>query len=159
ELVEEGQLREVRVEGWKEPAYLHPAAHLPKSIQTRALLSPFDSLVWCRPRNERLFNFHYRIEIYTPQHKRIFGYYVLPFMLNGEVVGRVDVKAHRNERTLRVHGAYSEVGVNRGEIARQLAAELIEMAAWLNLDDVDIVARGNLSTPLRSAIKIGASAR
>lgn len=157
ELVEEGELREVRVEGWKESAYLHPSAQLPKSIQTRALLSPFDSLVWCRPRNERLFNFHYRIEIYTPQHKRIFGYYVLPFMLNGEVVGRVDVKAHRAERILRVHGAYAEVGVNLGDVAKQLAAELVEMAAWLDLEKVDIVGRGNLSTKLRSALKVGAS--
>jgi len=157
ELVEEGDLREVRVEGWKEVAYLHSSARLPKSITTRALLSPFDSLVWCRPRNERLFNFHYRIEIYTPQHKRIYGYYVLPFMLNGEIVGRVDMKADRAARTLRVHASFSEVGVNRGDVAKHLTAELIEMAAWLGLNDVDIVRRGNLSTLLKSAMKVGAS--
>lgn len=157
ELVEDGELRQVRVEGWKETAYLHSSARLPSSILARALLSPFDSLVWCRPRNERLFNFHYRIEIYTPQHKRIYGYYVLPFMLNGEIVGRVDVKAYRAERTLRVHASYAEADVDRAEVATHLSAELTEMAAWLDLDDVDVVRRGNLSSPLRSAMKVGAS--
>lgn len=157
ELVEDGDLREVRVEGWKDAVYLHSSARLPKSIHTRALLSPFDSLVWCRPRNERLFNFHYRIEIYTPRHKRIYGYYVLPFMLNGEIVGRVDVKAHRTERTLRVHASFAEAGADRADIAHHLLAELTEMAAWLNLDDVDVVRRGNLSSSLRAAMKVGAS--
>lgn len=157
ELVEDGALREVRVEGWKDVAYLHPSARLPQSIHARALLSPFDSLVWCRPRNERLFNFHYRIEIYTPQHKRIYGYYVLPFMLNGEIVGRVDVKAHRAERTLKVHASFAEAGVDRADVAKHLSTELTEMAAWLDLNDVVVVRRGNLSSSLRSAMKIGAS--
>lgn len=157
ELVEDGTLREVRVENWKEVAYLHPSARLPRSILTRALVSPFDSLVWCRPRNERLFNFHYRIEIYTPQHKRIYGYYVLPFMLNGEIVGRVDVKAHRSERTLTVHASFAEDGVDRGDVAKHLWSELSEMAAWLDLDHVAISRRGNLSASLRSAMKVGAS--
>ena len=157
ELVESGDLREVAVEGWKEVAYLHSSATLPKSIQTHALLSPFDSLVWCRPRNERLFNFHYRIEIYTPRHKRIYGYYVLPFMLDGEIVGRVDVKADRAQGILRVHAAFAEPGVDRSVVARRLKNELIEMAAWLDLDDIDIARRGNLSAALRSAMKVGTS--
>jgi len=157
ELVEDGALREVRIEGWEEVAYLHPAARLPKFIHTRALLSPFDSLVWCRPRNERLFSFRYRIEIYTPQHKRIYGYYVLPFMLKGEIVGRVDVKAHRPDRVLRVQASFAEVGVDRDDVAKHLLAELVEMATWLDLDDVVIARRGNLSTSLRSAMKVGAS--
>ncbi|MEK7410286.1 MAG: crosslink repair DNA glycosylase YcaQ family protein, partial [Actinomycetota bacterium] len=157
ELVEEGELREIHVEGWKDIAYLHPMARVPKSIHTRALLSPFDSLVWCRPRNERLFNFHYRIEIYTPQHKRIYGYYVLPFMLNGEIVGRVDLKADRANRRLLVHAAYAEAGLTSLDIVEPLAAELIEMATWLNLDDVVIARRGNLSASLSAAMKSGVS--
>lgn len=159
ELVEEGDLREVRVEGWKEAAFLHSSARLPKSIETRALLSPFDSLVWCRPRNERLFNFHYRIEIYTPQPKRIYGYYVLPFMLNGEVVGRVDLKADRVNGALLVHGAYAEADIAPASIANSLADELRLMAAWLDLTDVIVARRGNLSAALRSAMKIGAKVR
>ena len=159
ELVEEGDLREVRVEGWKDVAFLHSSARLPKSIETRALLSPFDSLVWCRPRNERLFNFHYRIEIYTPQHKRIYGYYVLPFMLNGEVVGRVDLKADRVNGALLVHGAYAEAGIAPARIANSLADELLLMAAWLDLADVVVARRGNLSAALRSAMKIGTKVR
>lgn len=157
ELVEDGVLREVHVEGWNEVAYLHSSARLPQSIHTRALLSPFDSLVWCRPRNERLFNFHYRIEIYTPQHKRRFGYYVLPFMLNGEIVGRVDVKANRAERTLKVHASFAEAGVDRSDVAKHLSTELTEMATWLDLDHVVVARRGNLSTSLRSAMKVHGS--
>lgn len=157
ELVEDGVLREVHVEGWNEIAYLHSSARLPQSIHTQALLSPFDSLVWCRPRNERLFNFHYRIEIYTPQHKRRFGYYVLPFMLNGEIVGRVDAKAHRAERTLKVHASFAEAGVDRSDVAKHLSTELTEMATWLDLDHVVVARRGNLSTSLRSAMKVHGS--
>ena len=157
ELVESGNLREVAVEGWKEVAYLHSSATLPRSIHTHALLSPFDSMVWCRPRNERLFDFHYRIEIYTPQHKRIYGYYVLPFMLDGEIVGRVDVKADRAQGILRVHAAFAEPGVDRRVVAHRLKDELIEMAAWLDLDDVDVARRGDLSAALRSAMKVGTS--
>ena len=138
ELVEEGELREVAVDGWTEKAFVHRNAKLPKQLHATALLSPFDSLVWCRPRNERLFNFHYRIEIYTPKEKRKFGYYVLPFMLNGEMVGRVDLKADRSNSKLLAHSVHTEKGVKRSSINEVLNAELYAMANWLGLEQVQI---------------------
>ena len=132
ELVEEGELRTVTVDGWTEKAFIHRAAKLPKQLHATALLSPFDSLVWCRPRNERLFNFHYRIEIYTPKEKRKFGYYVLPFMMNGEMVGRVDLKADRANSKLLVHSVHTEKGVKRSTINDVLNNELRTMASWLD---------------------------
>ena len=138
ELVEEGELREVTVDGWTENAFVHRNAKLPKQLHATALLSPFDSLVWCRPRNERLFNFHYRIEIYTPKEKRKFGYYVLPFMMNGEMVGRVDLKADRANGALLAHSVHTEKGVKRSSINDALNAELRAMATWLQLDQVQI---------------------
>jgi uncharacterized protein YcaQ len=131
ELVEEGELRVVAVDGWTEKAFVHRGAKLPKQLHATALLSPFDSLVWCRPRNERLFNFHYRIEIYTPKEKRKFGYYVLPFMMNGEMVGRVDLKADRANSKLLVHSVHTEKGVKRSTINDALNNELRTMASWL----------------------------
>ena len=133
QLVEQGVLREVSVDGWQDKAYVHRNAQLPKRLFATALLSPFDSLVWCRPRNERLFNFHYRIEIYTPKEKRKFGYYVLPFMMNGEIVGRVDLKADRANSKLLVQSVHTERGVKRETINRALNAELQLMASWLGL--------------------------
>lgn len=133
ELVEQGVLREVPVDGWQDKAYVHRNAQLPKRLFATALLSPFDSLVWCRPRNERLFNFHYRIEIYTPQAKRKFGYYVLPFMMNGEMVGRVDLKADRANSKLLVQSVHTEKGIKRSAISDALTAELRLMAGWLGL--------------------------
>ena len=138
ELLEEGELRAVEVEGWMENAFVHRKAKLPKELHATALLSPFDSLVWCRPRNERLFNFHYRIEIYTPKEKRKFGYYVLPFMLNGEMVGRVDMKADRASGVLLAQSVHTEKGVKRSSINEALTAELEAMATWLGLDRVQI---------------------
>jgi len=138
ELVEEGELREVSVDGWTEKAFVHRNAKLPKQLHATALLSPFDSLVWCRPRNERLFNFHYRIEIYTPKEKRKFGYYVLPFMMNGEMVGRVDLKADRVNSVLLAYSVHTEKGVKRSSINDALNAELRAMATWLQLDQVQI---------------------
>jgi uncharacterized protein YcaQ len=132
ELVEEGELRTVAVDGWTEKAFIHRAAKLPKQLHATALLSPFDSLVWCRPRNERLFDFHYRIEIYTPKEKRKFGYYVLPFMMNGEMVGRVDLKADRANSKLLVHSVHTEKGVKRSTINDALNNELCTMASWLD---------------------------
>jgi uncharacterized protein YcaQ len=133
ELVEQGVLREVSVDGWQDKAYVHRNAKLPKRLFATALLSPFDSLVWCRPRNERLFNFHYRIEIYTPKEKRKFGYYVLPFMVNGEMVGRVDLKADRENLKLNVQSVHTEKGIKRAMINSALNNELRTMASWLGL--------------------------
>jgi uncharacterized protein YcaQ len=133
QLVEQGVLREVSVDGWQDKAYVHRNAQFPKRLFATALLSPFDSLVWCRPRNERLFNFHYRIEIYTPQAKRKFGYYVLPFMVNGEMVCRVDLKADRANSKLLVQSVHTEKRIKRAAINEQLAVELQLMASWLGL--------------------------
>ena len=133
ELVEQGVLREVTVDGWQDKAYVHRNAKLPKRLFATALLSPFDSLVWCRPRNERLFNFHYRIEIYTPKEKRKFGYYVLPFMMKGQLVGRVDLKADRENSKLLVRSVHTEKGIKRSAINDALTAELRLMAVWLGL--------------------------
>ena len=136
ELLEEGELREVAVDGWTERAFVHRSAKLPKQLHATALLSPFDSLVWCRPRNERLFDFHYRIEIYTPKEKRKFGYYVLPFMMNGQMVGRVDLKADRANSKLLVHSVHTEKRIKRSTINDSLNNELRAMALWLGLDKV-----------------------
>jgi len=136
ELVEEDELRAVAVDGWAEKAFVHRSTKLPKQLHATALLSPFDSLVWCRPRNERLFDFHYRIEIYTPKEKRKFGYYVLPFMMDGQMVGRVDLKAERANSKLLVHGVHTEKGVKRATINDALDNELRAMASWLGLDKV-----------------------
>ena len=133
ELVAEGELHEVAVEGWTEKAFVHRNAKLPKQLHATALLSPFDSLVWCRPRNERLFNFHYRIEIYTPKEKRKFGYYVLPFMMDSQMVGRVDLKADRANAQLLALSVHTEKGIKRSEINDALSVELDAMAAWLGL--------------------------
>ena len=133
ELVEQGDLREVTVDTWVEKAFVHRSAKPPKKLYATALLSPFDSLVWCRPRNERLFNFHYRIEIYTPKEKRKFGYYVLPFMMNGELVGRVDLKADRANSKLLVQSLHTEKGIKRASISGALTDELRALANWLDL--------------------------
>ena len=133
ELVEQGVLREVAVDGWQEKAYVHRNVKLPKRLHATALLSPFDSLVWCRPRNERLFDFHYRIEIYTPKEKRKFGYYVLPFMMNGQMVGRVDLKADRENSKLLVQSVHTERGAKRSAVNDALTTELRLMASWLGL--------------------------
>ncbi len=153
ELAAEGALREVRVEGWKEPAYLHPEARAPGSIRGRALLTPFDSLVWERSRNERLFDFTYQIEIYVPEKKRQYGYYVLPFLLDGKLVGRVDLKADRKAGKLHAKGVFIEEGHDERLVAGELADELRLMADWLELDGVRVGRRGNLSGALRSALK------
>ena len=134
ELVEQGDLREVTVDTWVEKAFVHRSAKPPKKLYATALLSPFDSVVWCRPRNERLFDFHYRIEIYTPKEKRKFGYYVLPFMMNGELVGRVDLKADRANAKLLVQSVHTEKGIKRASINGALTDELRALANWLQLN-------------------------
>jgi uncharacterized protein YcaQ len=152
ELVEEGTLRPVQVEGWSKPAYLHAEARLPRRVEACALLSPFDPVCWHRDRNERLFGFHYRIEIYTPAPKRVFGYYVLPVLWGDSLVGRVDLKADRQAGVLRVQGAFTEPGVPRDDVAVDVARELRAMATWLGLDDVEVHTRGDLAAPLERCV-------
>jgi len=147
-LVEDNQLQAVRVDGWKDIAYMLPGTKTPRNIEARALLSPFDSLVWCRPRLERLFNFHYRIEIYTPAAKRVYGYYVLPFLLGDEMVARVDLKADRKESTLLVLGAFSEPNIDIAYVARELKAEVQLMAEWLGLEKVRVTSNGDVATAM-----------
>lgn len=148
ELVEEGLLTEVEVEGWTKPAYLHHAARLPRRIEACALLSPFDPVCWNRDRSERLFGFRYRIEIYTPAPKRVYGYYVLPVLWGDSLVGRLDMKADRAAGVLRVKGAYAEPGVPIADLASDLVPELNSMASWLGLDRVEVSDRGDMASTL-----------
>jgi len=150
-LVAEGELEPVEVAGWNAPAYLRAGQKVPRRDRGTALLCPFDPLVFFRPRMERLFDgFHYRIEIYTPAHKRQFGYYVWPFLLDGELVGRVDLK--RADGVLNVVGAFAEDGRDRSRVAAGMAAELRSMAGWLGLDDVVVGERGDVVADLRAAL-------
>jgi uncharacterized protein len=151
ELVEEGTLIPIRVDGWKPQAYLHRDARAPKDAKGTALLSPFDSLIWERDRTERLFNFRYRLEIYTPAHKRQHGYYVLPFLLNGQIVARIDLKSNRQECVLEVRGGSVEPGSDLQEVAPALRRELTELASWLELERLAIKSRrGELMRTLSS---------
>jgi uncharacterized protein len=153
ELVATGELLEAEVRGWDAPAYLWHQAPRPRPIRGRALLSPFDPLVWFRARVLRLFGFHYRIEIYVPAPKRVYGYYVLPFLLDDALVARVDLKSDRQAGVLRVQGAFAEPGVELERVAVELAAELAVTAAWLGLDGgVAVRANGDLAPGLAAAV-------
>ena len=151
ENVEAGVLREVSVQGWKPKAYLHQSAKLPRAAGATALLSPFDPLVWNRDRAERLFNFHYRIELYTPEQKRKFGYYVLPLLHGDQLVGRFCLKADRATSTLRVNASHFEKDIQPSDIAVAAKAELHKMAQWLGMENVSIAQSGNLASRLRQA--------
>jgi uncharacterized protein len=152
-LVADGELEPVEVDGWSVPAYLPVGQTIPRRDRGTALLCPFDPLIFFRPRVERLFDFHYRIEIYTPAAKRQFGYYVWPFLLDGELVGRVDLKADRSADALQVVGAFVEEGRPPSRVALPLAAELETMAGWLGLAGVTVGKRGDLAAELRKVVE------
>ncbi len=152
-LVAAGDLEAVEVRGWPEPAYLHPGAVAARP-HAAALVSPFDPMVWCRPRIQRLFDFHYRLEIYTPAKQRVHGYYVLPFVLGDRIAARVDLKAERDRGRLRVRAAWHEREVDEIAVARALATQLAALASHLGLTETIVVDEvGDLSAALAAACR------
>jgi uncharacterized protein YcaQ len=173
ELADEGTLIPVTVKGWQRggkplPAYLHPEARIPRRIETVALLSPFDPVVWYRERALRMFDFHYRIEIYTPAPKRIYGYYTLPLLIDDRIVGRIDLKSDRQNRVLRVQSAWREpdavgagtrtrTGTDTGtgtDVEARTAQLLRETAAWQGLDAIEVMNWGDLAAGLAAELKV-----
>jgi uncharacterized protein YcaQ len=152
-LAADGEIEPVDIDGWNAPAYLRVGQTVPRRDRGTALLCPFDPLIFFRPRVQRLFDFHYRIEIYVPAPKRQFGYYVWPFMLDGHLVGRVDLQAARTTDALHVVGAFAEPAQERSRVAEALASELRTMASWLGLRDVTVGTKGDLAKPLRAAVR------
>ena len=153
ELVEDGRLEQVTVEGWKQPGYIVPGARIPKSIRARAIVSPFDPLMWERRWTKAVFGFDYQIEIYVPAPKRIYGYYVLPFLMGENFAGRVDLKADRKTSILLVQAAYAEPGTEPMAVAEALAGELEAMAGWLGLGRIEVAEKGTLARTLRATVR------
>ena len=151
ELEAAGELVQVEVDGWSQPAFLDPRARLPRQIDVKTLVSPFDPLLWNRQRAERFFGFRYRIEIYTPAHQREHGYYVVPFLLGDSFAARLDLKADRAAGALRILSAHHEEGLKPKEIVEPLSAELAELARWLKLERISVSKRGNLGPALARA--------
>jgi uncharacterized protein YcaQ len=153
-LVESGELVPVAVPGWSDTGvFLWHAARVPRRVEGRALVCPFDSLVFERRRLEQLFSFSYRIEIYVPEAQRVHGYYVYPFLLDEAIVARVDLKADRGRGVLRVNGAWGEPAADPGATCEALAEELATMATWLGLSGVEVVPRGDLGPRLASTCR------
>jgi uncharacterized protein YcaQ len=151
-LASEGRIIEVEVPGWKGPVYMDPDAVRPRSISGTTLLSPFDPVVWYRERTERLFGFRYRIEIYVPEPDRVFGYYVLPLMVDGALVGRVDLKADRKNGALLVQSAFREEGADATLVSIALSGELQRFAEWLGLESIELGTKGNVMADLKKQI-------
>ena len=153
ELVDDKKLNVTQVEGWKEKAFILPDTQVPKEKPTgTTLLSPFDPLVWFRPRTERLWDFHYRIEIYTPEPKRVFGYYSLPILWHGQIAGRIDLKNDRQSKTLMVQSAWHEPNIDAAALAKDLSKHLAQAAKWQGCKDIELKKKGNLSAALAKAI-------
>lgn len=152
ELCESGELLSCEVQGWKQSAYCLPEARVPRKVQASALLSPFDSLIWERSRTERLFDFRYRLEIYTPEHKRVYGYYVLPFLHNERIAARVDLRAERARGRLAVHAVHEEPFGLDEEGVRALAVQLRKMADWLGLEQIQLNCQRDGARRLREVL-------
>lgn len=154
DLVDAGALLPVSVDTWKDRAYLHRDARVPRRVETTALLSPFDPIVWERRRTERMFGFHYRIEIYTPAPKRRFGYYSLPILIDDALVGRIDLKSDRKEGTLRVQSAWVEPGIDSAAVAERVLPVLRSAAEWQGLKSIGVAGPGTLSPALSHVLGV-----
>jgi len=152
ELADSGELQEVEVEGLDQPAYLHPEARLPRKIESSALLSPFDPVVWHRSRGEWLYDFDYRLEIFVPKAQRRYGYYVVPYLLGDRIAARLDLKSDRQGSRLLVQSAHLEEHADASKVVGPLAAELATMAEWLGLEAVQVEPNGALASELRRAV-------
>ena len=152
QLVEDGRLHAADVDGWSKPAFLHVEAETPRRATGTSLLSPFDPLVWNRERAHRVFGFNYRIEIYTPAAKRVYGYYVLPFLMNGHMAARVCLKSDRQNDVLRVNASHLEAKQDRDHTAAKLAETLAALARWLRFDDIEVADAGNIAPDLKRAV-------
>ena len=157
DLVESQAIHPVDVDGWNEQAYLSASARLPRQIAGESLLSPFDPVVWFRPRALRLFDFHYRIEIYVPADKRRWGYYVLPFRVGDQIVARVDLKADRHKSRLLVLAVHEEAHTEQSACIEALARELANLQRWLQLDAIRVTRHNSISRRLADASKSAAT--